>query len=94
MIVLSLVVAVLAVARLTRLLTEDRLTIGYRRWVIAKWGPDGKASYLVHCVWCTSFWLALVIMPVAVLLPNRWTLAALAALGASYLVGLLHRLEE
>lgn len=92
--ILSLVVATLAVARLTRLLTTDRLTVRYRRWVVDRWGMDSKASYLVHCAWCTSFWIALPILPVAALWPNKWVIGVLAAFGASYIAGILARLEE
>lgn len=90
MIVVSLVVAALAVARLTRLLTEDFLTVGYRRWVVTRWGPESKMSYLVHCPWCTSIWIAIPVMPVAVLFPNVWVIAALAIPAASHVAGLLN----
>jgi hypothetical protein len=89
-IVVSLVVAALAVARIARLLTEDFLTVGYRRWVVTRWGPESKMSYLVHCPWCTSIWIALPIMPVAVLFPNVWVIATLAIPAASHVAGLLN----
>lgn len=90
MIVVSLVVAALAVARITRLLVEDFLTVGYRRWVVTRWGPESKMSYLVHCPWCTSIWIALPVMPVAVLFPNVWVIAVLAIPAASHVAGLLN----
>lgn len=93
MIVLSLVVAVLAIARLTRLLVTDEITVGYRRWVVNRWGTGSKISYLVHCKWCTSLWLAPLSIP-AIVWPNRWALAVYAVPAISYLVGLLARLEE
>lgn len=89
MIVVSLVVAVLAVARLTRLLTEDFITVGYRRWIVNRWGPDSKMSYWAHCPWCTSMWVAPLVMPWAVLFPNQWVIAALAIPAASLVSGLL-----
>lgn len=88
-IVLSLVVGVLAVARLSRLLTTDRLTIGYRRWVVNKWGADSMPSYLAHCDWCTSMWLAVPIMPVAALYPFTWVIGILAVPAASLVAGLI-----
>ena len=90
MIVVSLVVAALAVARITRLLTEDFLTVGYRRWVVTRWGPESKMSYWVHCPWCTSVWIAAPVMPVAVLFPNVWVIAAFAIPAASHVAGLLN----
>lgn len=88
-IVLSLVVGVLAVARLSRLLTTDRLTIAYRRFIVNKWGNDSMPSYLAHCDWCTSMWLAILIMPMAVLFPYTWVIGILAVPAASLVAGLL-----
>jgi hypothetical protein len=88
-IVVSLVVAALAVARITRFLTDDFLANGYRRWVVNKFGDESKMSYLAHCPWCTSFWVALFVMPPAALWPNIWVVAALSVLAASMISGLL-----
>ena len=87
MIVLSLVVGALAVARLSRLFTTDRLTIGYRRWVVNKWGEDSMPSYLAHCDWCTSMWFAIPVMPVAALFPYPWVIGILAIPAASLVAG-------
>lgn len=87
--ILSLVVATLAVARITRLLTEDFITSGYRRWVVNRWGPDSKMSYWVHCAWCTSVWVAAPIMPIALLFPYLWVIGILSIPAASLAAGLL-----
>ena len=89
MLVLSVVVGVLAVARITRLLVEDQLTVKYRQWIVRRWGDASLPSYFAHCSWCTSFWVALLVMPVAVLFPNEWVIAALAPWAASMIVGLI-----
>jgi hypothetical protein len=89
-----MVVAVLAVARLTRLLVEDRITNSLRLWVIRKYGKSSMPAYFIHCPWCMSIWIAPLVMPVAVLWPNRWVLLALSIPAASYLTGLLAKLEE
>lgn len=94
MIFLSLVVGALAVSRITRLLTEDRLAVGYRRWIVNRFGAESMISYLAHCRWCTSFWVAILVMPPAAIWPNRWVIAAFSAFAASYVAGLLGRLEE
>lgn len=91
MIVVCLVVAMIAVARITRLLVLDELLVGYRRWVVNRWGKDSKITYLVHCPWCTSIWVALVVMPPSVIWPNRWMLAALAIPAASMIAGMLNK---
>jgi hypothetical protein len=97
MVLLSLVLMTLAVARLTRLVKGDQITIGLRRWVVNKFGEESRMAYLVHCSWCTSMWLAL---PAGIawafpMLPMRqWWLALPAALAMSYVVGLLSQIEE
>ena len=84
-----MIVAVLAVARITRLLVEDQLTVGYRRWVVNHWGEQSKMAYLAHCPWCTSIWVAMPVMPIATIWPNKWIIAALAIPAASMLSGLM-----
>jgi hypothetical protein len=56
---LVLVVLVLAIARGTRLITTDEITLPLRTWVVRKYGGDGKAAYFVFCPWCVSIWVAL-----------------------------------
>lgn len=56
---LGFVVAALAVARVTRLITTDYLTAGPRGWIVRRLGVDHKLSYLITCQWCTSVWVAL-----------------------------------
>lgn len=53
----EIVIGALATYRLTRLITNDRITLRPRQWVEARsdfWG------YLVTCDWCASIW----VMPV------------------------------
>jgi peptidoglycan/LPS O-acetylase OafA/YrhL len=87
--VTSLVVAALAVTRITLLLVDDQITNGYRRWVIKRWGEESLPSYLVHCPWCTSIWVAAPIMPAAAIWPNIWVIAAFAIPAASLVTGLI-----
>lgn len=89
MLIVSLIVAAFAVARITRFLTEDFLTDGYRRWMVNRFGDQSKMAYLAHCPWCTSFWVAALVVPPAVLWPNQWVIMAYAILAASMLSGLL-----
>lgn len=78
MLVLVMVVAALAVARLSRLVAEDKITAPFRRWVVRHSGVEGWFTQLVHCApWCLSVWFSL-LMPVAVLWPNQWVLAVLS----------------
>jgi hypothetical protein len=93
----SLILVTLAVARATRLTTADRIMLSFRRWVVNHFGEESLQSYLVHCSWCTSFWIAL---PAALIwtplaLPLRqWWLMPFAWFAMSYITGLLSRLEE
>lgn len=93
----ALLLTTIAVARLTRLVTADFIMLPFRRWVINHWSEDSAITYLVHCSWCLSMWVA---VPAAIawaflLLPlHLWWLAAPAALTMSYVTGLLSQLEE
>jgi len=94
MLLLTLVIGVLAVMRITRLLVEDRLLLGYRRWAVNKWGNDSLPAYLAHCPWCTSIWVAIPVMPVAAIWPNKWVLAGLLIPAASMITGLVADRKE
>lgn len=87
----------LAVARITRLVTLDRILLFLRRWVVNKYGEESLISYLVHCSWCSSIWIALPasIAWALLLLPlHLWWLALPSWFATSYLAGLLSQLEE
>jgi hypothetical protein len=93
----SLVLLTLAVARISRLIKDDRILLRFRRWVVNKYGEDSSATYFVHCQWCISIWVAFpaAIIWALVLLPwQQWWLAVPAALAMSYVTGLLSQLEE
>lgn len=55
--ILTLLVAALATARLTRLVTRDQITHGARRWALKHLDHDGMLAYLIVCDWCTSVYL-------------------------------------
>ena len=89
MLALSLILGVLATARITRLIVDDRVLVGLRQWVVRRWGEDGKMAYLFHCPWCMSIWVSAPIMATAALYPNQWVVAALAIPAGSMMTGLL-----
>ncbi len=81
---------------MTRLIVDDRIAIGIRRWVVNKWGGESLPSYLIHCPWCMSIWFSLLLMPPAVLVPGGISattimLAILAIPAASMVAGLLNQ---
>ena len=90
------VLVTLALARATRLTTQDRFFLGFRRWVVNRWGESSMPSYLVHCVWCSSLWygiFASALWTVGTLPLHLWWLGLPAWFAMSQLVGLLNRLE-
>lgn len=91
--ILSLVLGALAVTRLSMLIVDDRLLLGLRQWVIKKWGEESLPAYLIFCNWCMSIWIALPVMPAAVLWPNKWVISALAIPAASLVAGLLSKVR-
>ena len=81
---------VLAVARLTRLLTADRITDFLREaaWKISKGNRDGMVWYLSNCAWCMSLWVGLATAPLmlhTIGLSMWWT--PMFALAASWFAG-------
>ena len=45
-------------ARLTRLITDDRITLPVRQAVIRSFGPDHWFTFLIMCPWCVSPYVA------------------------------------
>ena len=86
---ISLIVGFVAVTRLTKLMVDDKIMVGYRRWIINRWGKDSMAAYWAHCPWCTSMWVSLLVMPVAAIWPNQWVIAGLAVPAGSMIAGLI-----
>ena len=91
---LVLIVAMLAIARISMLFVNDRLLLGFRQWVIKKWGQESLAAYLIFCNWCMSIWFAIPLMPIAVLFPNKWVLAAFSVPAASLVAGVISKVRE
>ena len=89
MLVISLVVGVLAVTRVTKLLVDDRIMLWFRTWVIRRWGEGSLPAELVYCPWCISMWVSVPIMLTAGLYPNKWVIAALSVLAASLVASII-----
>ena len=88
MIVLTLILAALTVARLSHLVDDD-ITLGFRQWVVKRFGRDALVTRAVHCApWCMSMWFAL-IMPVAVLWPTTWLMAILSIPAGSMVAAMI-----
>lgn len=93
-ILLILTLYTLTVARITRLLTADKLTDWIREELIRWRGIDSLSAYLFHCRWCMSVWVAFALAPAAVHFTHLdWWLIPFIAFPASHATGLLVRAE-
>jgi hypothetical protein len=54
---LTVALTVLTVARVTRLLTADRILDRPRIWIMERFGPDSMTAYFVTCPWCMSMYV-------------------------------------
>lgn len=58
---ITLLVAALVTARITRLVTTDRITEAPRTWLLRRLPDESLAAYLVVCDWCASFYIGLAV---------------------------------
>jgi hypothetical protein len=70
---LDLVVDAGATARLTRLITRDKITAPLRDWAMRT--ERGRTTYLVNCPYCVSVWAGLLVASGLVPERVRWALA-------------------
>lgn len=90
---LMVTLVALATYRLTRLVTADAIMQPFRDWVANR--GRARLTYLVTCDWCLSIWVAPVPTLAVVLWPtNRLVIAAIVALGASAVTGLVSLIER
>ena len=83
---LQLVILALGVARLTVLVTSDRITRGLRYRLERRYGRESYPGTLVRCPWCAGWWVGLAVASWWALYPIGTTEAmvpwALAMVGA------------
>lgn len=92
---ITLIVAALVTARVTRLVTTDRITQAPRRWALLRLRSDGLAAYLLVCDWCVSVYVGAVVASVGAGAGSwPWTWALPLALAFSYVAGYLARGES
>lgn len=85
---ITLLVAALATARLTRLITTDRITERPRMWLLMRLDPEGLGAYLVTCSWCVSVYVGAGAATLVWAGPS-WTVWPLGAFAFSYVAGWL-----
>jgi hypothetical protein len=91
--ILDLIVFALAAFRLTRIITTDTIADNFRQWLWSKYDPSTKLGYLITCNWCTGFWVSVLIVLGALVLPQLTFVVSLV-LAISALVGLLSAWAE
>jgi hypothetical protein len=85
----------LAVARLTRLVTTDKIMEPFRFWAARKLGADSFWLFGLHCMWCVSMYTGALLAAGYVLLGDSWVYQIPAlALAASYIAGALDRFTD
>jgi len=82
----------LATYRLTRLITTDNITEPIREWIWDRYPPQSsKLGYLITCDWCSSIWVASIVIPSAMIIPVLVYVYAVFAVSA--IAGLLTAYE-
>lgn len=89
---ITFAVAALATARITRLVTTDRITRAPRDGLLRRMEPTSVWAYLLVCDWCVSVYAGAGV--VAALWAWDWSVWPLAALAASHVAGWLASKEE
>lgn len=92
--VTTLLLAMLATARLTRMVTTDRIFLAPRAWalrgLIRRYGEDSLPPYLLTCDWCVSVYTGGAVAAAWVLAGETLGFQApVAALALSYAAGFL-----
>jgi hypothetical protein len=92
---ITLLVAALATARLTRLVTTDRITEAPRVWLLRRLPSDSLRAYLIVCDWCVSVYVGAAVAACGAWTGSwPWTWAVPVGLAFSYAAGFLARGES
>lgn len=91
---ITLLVAALVTARVTRLVTTDRIMDAPRSWMLRRLPSGSLAAYLIVCDWCVSFYVGLGVAAAGTL-TGQWSWPWIVPLGLmfSYVAGYLARGE-
>lgn len=90
---MTIVLTVLAIARVTRLVTSDRITEAPRNFLLRKLlvrRPESLTAYLIVCSWCSSVYVGAAAAGAWYAWgATMWYQAAVLALAASHVTGVL-----
>lgn len=91
----TLLLTALAAARITRLITTDRITQAPRSWILRRLPDESLLAYLLVCDWCASVYVGAALAGAGSALGWwSWTMAVPAALAFSYIAGYLASKES
>lgn len=92
---ITVLLAILATVRVTRLVTHDMISDPVRLWITERFGATSRITYLVHCPWCVSIYIgALIAYPAYAWADTSLYQVATLALSASYVAGYLVSRED
>jgi hypothetical protein len=93
--IITVTVCALATARLTRLVTTDRITEAPRNWIIRRLPRESLVSYLLVCDWCSSVYTGAAVAGAWWAWGDTMAFTAVtAALAFSYIAGFLASKES
>jgi hypothetical protein len=94
-ILLTLVIYVLAVMRLTRLVNADTILDPLRIQVAHRFGPASTWVEFLSCPWCVGMWLSLLLaIPAVSFMSWPWWTLPFLGLACSQLVGMFAPLSS
>jgi hypothetical protein len=92
---ITLVVIAGATARLTRLVTTDKIFERPRDWILDRVDPHGFITYLLGCPWCVSIYVGAAMAPIGTYLGEEpYVTIPAVALTLSYITGCLETLSK
>lgn len=88
--IVSLLLDIIAVYRITKLIIDDEILADFRDLVWDKFPPEStKIGYLITCPWCTSIWAGIAVFALRKLDPN-FTDYLSSVLAASAVTGVVY----
>lgn len=90
----SLTLTFLAVARVSKLVTTDYISLPIRQWVLRKNGETGWITHGLHCDLCVSVWGGFIAAPLWYFYGTRaWYVIPMLAMAMAYFVCIVKRVD-
>ena len=90
---LIFIVYILAAYRISRFIIEDALPERVRNWIWKRFPPTHGLGYLITCYWCTSVYVATLLVIGYILVPSVMFYVALV-LALSATTGIISKLLD